>query len=183
MKILLILLFNLSLYAGNCVVPNILLETVKITENETSYPFFIRTNEISNIEKFYKIVNNFKYKVTKEKLLINCLDVENCTYIATNLIENRIIDIDLGIFQINYKSYPKKDIGSYFIEHQAYKNVCEVIEDKRRIAKKWDWEVLANYYSSTPELNYIYKIKLIKNYLKLEKEKKIRMNEISQLEQ
>ena len=41
---------------GQCIVPDILLKTVKITENEASYPFLISTNQSATLEKFKKIL-------------------------------------------------------------------------------------------------------------------------------
>lgn len=51
------LVFSLSAndYMDNCTVPNVLLKTVQITENETSNPYLIRTNQ--DINSFYNIIN------------------------------------------------------------------------------------------------------------------------------
>lgn len=165
-KIILFILFANSICLNaNCIVPNILLKTVQITENETSNPYLIRTNE--DVNTFYNIVNRFTYKKQEDKNVIDCLNKENCTYITNSLIENNITNIDLGLHQINYKSY-KYPAYTYFDKVQSSINACSIIEDKIKMNKnKWSWEVLASYHSITPHLNRKYKEKLIKNYIKL----------------
>lgn len=167
MKIFLIILFSLSLNAQNCIVPNILLETIKLTENETSHPYLIRTNDTTTLNKFYTIAERFKFNMTKDSMLIDCINNENCIDITNALIKNQITNLDLGLFQINYESYPY-NLHTYFDERLSYLGACEVVKEKIRISKnKWNWEVLASYHSKTPHLNKIYKEKLINNYIKL----------------
>lgn len=151
-------------YMQNCSVPNVLIKTVQITENERTYPYLIRTN--SEFEKFKNIIERFTYKNTDDKNVINCINEENCVAITNTLIENGIKNIDLGLHQINYYYYPKPTYR-YFDKLESFKSACEVIEDKIKYKKTWDWETLASYYSSTPSLNEMYKQKLIKNYIKL----------------
>ena len=166
MKILILLLFNLQMFAAKCIVPNIILETIKITENETLYPFWIRTNDIKKLNQFNEIIKNFQYKTTEDNMLIDCVNFDNCTKLTSALIKENITNLDLGLFQINYKSF-KYQIHSYFDEELANFTACKVIEEKIKITKNWSWETLATYHSLTPKLNKIYKEKLIKNYIKL----------------
>ncbi len=164
-KTFLILSLSANEYIGNCIVPNVLLKTVQITENKTSNPYLIRTNE--DINSFYNIVNRFTHKKQEDKNVIDCLNKENCTYITNSLIENNITNIDLGLHQINYKSY-KYEINSYFDKFESYINACTVIENKiGKNKNNWSWKKLAEYHSKTPALNEKYKQKLIDNYLKL----------------
>lgn len=152
-----------------CIVPDILLKTIKITENEASYPFLIRTNQSSTLEKFKKISKTLGGRNTKDTMVIDCINLQNCVNISTDLIRNNITNLDLGLFQINYDSF-KYPLFSYFDKNASYKNACKVIQEKIKINKdKWSWEVLASYHSMTPEYNKIYKKKLIKNYIKLSK--------------
>ncbi|MBL3518857.1 hypothetical protein H0A43_00015 [Arcobacter lanthieri] len=160
-----LLFFGVELFADICIVPNILLETIKITENERRYPFYIRTNE--KIEQFYNIANRFIYKKTKDKYVIDCLNKDNCSELTKTLIKNNITNLDLGLFQINYNSF-KYPLHSYFDIKKSYINACEIVEEKIKINKgRWNWEVLASYHSTTPKYNNIYKKKLINNYIKL----------------
>ena len=59
-----ILLTSFNYLNANCLVPNILIETIKITENERKYPFLIRTNETSTLKDFKDIASSFEYKKT-----------------------------------------------------------------------------------------------------------------------
>lgn len=167
-KIITIAILSLPLfsfdYMADCTVPNVLIKTVQLTENETTYPYLIRVN--SQFEKFKNIVERFTYKNTDDKNVINCINQDNCIAITNTLIENNVTNIDLGLHQINYYYYPKHTYR-YFDRIESFKSACEVIEDKIKYKKSWDWETLASYHSMTPHLNEIYKQKLIKNYIKL----------------
>ena len=162
-----LLLLQIELFANNCIVPNILLETIKITENERKYPFLIRTNETSTLKEFKNIANSFGYQKTKDSMVINCDNLENCTNISNALIKINITNLDLGLFQINYNNF-KYPLYTYFDKQKSYLNACEIVEEKIKMNKgKWNWEVLASYHSMTPKYNNIYKKKLINNYRKL----------------
>ncbi len=156
-------------YKYDCKVPDKLMQTIRLTENESANPYIIRTNDTQSLEKFHNISNKHQAKInTKDKQLINCQNVETCSAITKDLVLSGITNIDLGLYQINFDSYPRR-LETYFIEMYAYKNACNVVLDKVRISKKWDWETLASYNSATPVFNKIYKDKLIKNYIKLSK--------------
>lgn len=154
-----------------CPIPDILIETVMITENETMYPYFIRTNSKKTLDTFWKIVDTFPYKKTKENMVIDCLNKENCESITQSLVNNNINDIDLGLHQINYQSFPDKRLEMYFNPNLAYYKACAVVIEKIKIKKKWDWEVFAGYHSFTEKLNLEYKKKLIKNFIKIAKKR------------
>lgn len=171
MKAILSLLFisNLIYSKEVCIVPKILLETIQITENEKSYPYYIRTNQHSTIDKFYSIFEKYQFKKTKDKMLLDCLNVQNCITITQELISNKITNLDLGLFQVNYNSY-KFPINIYFDKQKSEKYACKIIQDKIKLNNgKWSWSVLASYHSMTPKYNKIYMKKLIKNYIKLNK--------------
>lgn len=167
-KIITIAILSLPLfsfdYMADCTVPNIVIKTVQLVENETSYPYLIRTN--SKFEKFKNIIERFTYKDTDDKNVINCINKENCIAITNTLIENDIKNIDLGLHQINYYYYPKATYR-YFDKLESFKSACEVIEDKIKYRKTWSWKTLADYYSRTAELNEEYQQKLIKKYIEL----------------
>ena len=117
---------------NKCIVPNILIETIKITENERKYPFLIRTNEISTLKDFKDIASSFEYKKTKDNMVIDCINLENCTNISNALIKNNITNIDLGLFQINYNSF-KYPLYSYFDGQKSYLNACKIVKEKIKI--------------------------------------------------
>lgn len=157
---------DINFKRDNCVIPDIALETILITENKKKYPFYIRTNSDSTLNVFNAIVNKFPHKKTKDKMVIDCLSEENCTVIAGILIKNKISNLDLGLFQVNYPSYPDK-FEKYFDVDLSYQKACSVIVDKINIKKKWDWDVFAGYHSFTKELNDIYEKKLKENFKSL----------------
>jgi hypothetical protein len=156
----------LPLDASSCRIPDILLETVRVTENAEGYPYYIRLNSKSDLETFSRLRPG-NVKATKDPHLFDCLSLGNCIQATELLIKNNIHNIDLGLFQVNYKSY-KFQLHSYFDKVLAKRNACAVIEDKIAINNnRWDWGVLASYHSLTPKHNQNYSHKLQKNYQKL----------------
>lgn len=163
-------------YKYGCPVPDILMQTLKLTENERKYPYLIRTNDIKNLNGFEKVIKKYPhtYENKNDKLVIDCHNEDNCVKISIDLIESGISNLDLGLFQINYDSFPF-NMYTYFNEQFGYRNACKVVLSKIKITKDWDWRTLAAYHSLTPKHNEKYKNKLITNYqylLKKEKEKK-----------
>ena len=112
-----------------CIVPKILLETVKITENELSYPYYIRTNSSITMKKFNEIIESFDHKKTKDTMLVDCLNSTNCINMANRLIENKITNLDLGLFQINYNSF-KYPMFSYFDKIYLMKTLVRYLKKK-----------------------------------------------------
>lgn len=153
-------------YKYDCKVPDKLMQAIRLTENESAYPYIIRTNDTDTLKKFHTIASKHSAKKTKDEKLVDCNDVDTCSSLTKDLVLNGITNIDLGLYQINFNSYPRR-LDSYFIEQHAYRNACGAVLDKVRNAKKWNWEVLASYNSATPYYNKIYKDKLIRNYMKL----------------
>ena len=177
-------------YKYGCPVPDILMQTIKLTENHKKNPYLIRTNDIDNLKRFEKIVKKYphSYPDKNDKLVIDCHNEDNCVKISIDLISSGISNIDLGLFQINYDSFPF-NMYTYFNEQFGYRNACKVVLSKIKITKDWDWRTLAAYHSLTPKHNEKYKNKLITNYqylLKKEKEKKenpINENVVSEIKE
>lgn len=161
-------------YKHGCPVPDILIETIKLTENESSHPYLIRTNDTKNLKKFQSIVNKYshEYPYKNDNLVIDCKSEDNCASITNDLIKSGITNIDLGLFQINYDSY-KYNLYSYFDEQLGYTNACKVVLSKLKMTKNWSWETLAAYHSLTPHLNKKYRDKLITNYKLLSNKKPV----------
>ena len=177
-------------YKYGCPVPDILMQTIKLTENDKKNPYLIRTNDIKNLNGFEKVIKKYPhtYENKNDKLVIDCHNEDNCVTIAIALIESGISNLDLGLFQINYDSFPF-NMYTYFNEQFGYRNACKVVLSKIKITKDWDWKTLAAYHSLTPKHNEKYKNKLITNYqylLKKEKEKKenpINENVVSEIKE
>ena len=160
-------------YKYGCPVPDILMQTLKLTENERKYPYLIRTNDIKNLNGFEKVIKKYphSYPYKNDKLVIDCHNEDNCVKISIDLIESGISNLDLGLFQINYDSFPF-NMYTYFNEQFGYRNACKVVLSKIKITKDWDWRTLAAYHSLTPKLNEQYQMKLLKNYNLLTQNKK-----------
>lgn len=152
-------------YKYGCPIPDILIQTIRLTENEKNYPYLIRTNDKKNLKTFENVIKKYphNYENKNDKLVIDCHNEDNCVSITIALIDSGISNLDLGLFQINYDSFPF-NIYTYFNEEFGYRNACKVVLSKIKITKNWDWRTLAAYYSLTPELNQFYQMKLIKNY-------------------
>lgn len=86
--------------------------------------------------------------------------------VAIDLINSGITNLDLGLFQINYNSFPE-NLYTYFNEQYGYRNACKAVISKIKITKDWNWKTLAAYHSLTPHLNLKYRNKLIENYKEL----------------
>ena len=160
-------------YKYGCPVPDILMQTIKLTENHKKNPYLIRTNDIKNLNGFEKVIKKYphSYPYKNDKLVIDCHNEDNCVKISIDLIESGISNLDLGLFQINYDSFPF-NMYTYFNEQFGYRNACKVVLSKIKITKDWDWRTLAAYHSLTPKLNEKYQMKLIKNYTLLTQNKK-----------
>lgn len=177
-------------YKYGCPVPDILMQTIKLTENDKKNPYLIRTNDIKNLNGFEKVIKKYphSYPYKNDKLVIDCHNEDNCVKISIDLISSGISNIDLGLFQINYDSFPF-NMYTYFNEQFGYRNACKVVLSKIKITKDWDWRTLAAYHSLTPKHNEKYKNKLITNYqylLKKEKGKKenpINENVVSEIKE
>jgi len=165
-------------YKYGCPVPDILMQTIKLTENHKKNPYLIRTNDTDNLKRFEKIVKKYphSYPDKNDKLVIDCHNEDNCVKISIDLISSGISNIDLGLFQINYDSFPF-NMYTYFNEQFGYRNACKVVLSKIKITKDWDWRTLAAYHSLTPKLNKQYQLKLMENYNFLVQKNKQQKNE------
>lgn len=167
-------------YKHGCKIPDDIIETIRRKENKNNHPFYIRTNDLETLDKFNRIVKKYKHNFPfkNDKKVIDCIDTNNCVSIATDLILNKIDNLDLGLFQINYQSFPY-NLNQYFISPYNYKIACEVLYEKIRITKKWDWKTIAAYYSLTPNLNKEYKDELQSIYQEIVLEKQNKRNIIN----
>jgi len=150
-------------YVKGCNIPYIIIETITYTENNSFYPYFIRTNNTKDLKQFKTIISKYKYKETNDPYLIDCLTYQNCIDISNDLIKNKELNLDLGLRQINYKTYPKK-VEDIFDVKKSFFISCNVLNDKINITNSWDWSVIASYHSLSAKQNEKYKQKLLKNY-------------------
>lgn len=152
---------NNIIYKEDCNIPNDILKTILLTENEKKYPYYIRFNSENDEKEFNNITSHFEHKKIS-RFLIDCKNKENCQDITYYLTVNGIQNIDLGFYQINYRFFPEQT-EIFFDKDKSYYKACEIIEEKIK-GRKWDWTSLASYHSRTPSLNKIYAKKLKTNY-------------------
>ena len=175
-KVLFLLLSTSYIFASNykfnCHVPHNIMEAIKLTENASRYPYYIRVNpskkmKITNrrIDIFNKVANNYEHKRVS-KYLLDCKNTRNCVNISNDLIQKGVRNLDLGLFQINYGQFPD-NLYKYFNHNEAYKKACSVLTEKIIYDGEWNWSVVADYHSRTPKLNRKYMKKVIRNYMKI----------------
>ena len=162
---------DLNYKKKGCPIPDIIVEAITRKENAPKYPFYIRTNSTKTFDEFTKIVNKFPHQKTKDKMVIKCLKKENCKNIANLLISKGITNLDLGLHQINYNSYPDKNLDMFFNPNLSYYKACYVLLEKMKMKKTWNWNVIAGYHSFSEELNKNYKKDLQEIFLEIAKER------------
>ena len=70
---------DITKYKYDCPVPDILMQTIKLTENKSEHPFLIRTNDVNNLEKFERVIKRLEhsYPYKKDKLIENYKELLN----------------------------------------------------------------------------------------------------------
>ncbi|WP_457748596.1 hypothetical protein [Sulfurimonas sp.] len=129
----------------------IIAKAERSTQRETGYSYLISFN---NKKDATKIKNELGSSIFLDNRTIDCRNKKLCIDITSYLIKNKIINLDLGAFQINYK-YHKMPIESYFSFKDSYYRACNIIEE---LIKKngYNWQTIARYHSATPKYNYAY---------------------------
>lgn len=132
-------------------------------KREVGYPFLISFNN----KKDVKTSNNVKILDNAEKLnsrSFDCYSKKNCSMILGELIENQIVNIDLGAFQLNYR-YWKKGMKNedFFDIEQSYIKACSILSNLID-RHGYSWDTIARYHSSTDKHKNKYLKSLITNY-------------------
>jgi hypothetical protein len=155
--ILSIWLLTISVFANNskCNVDSSLLKIIaeveKHNQKEVGYEYLISFNNKRDA-KFTK--NKIGKKIFLDKRTIDCKNKQLCKKITNFLIKQKITNLDLGAFQINYK-YHKMEIEDYFSFKKSYLKACGLLS---KLIKNYgySWRTIARYHSATPEYNYKY---------------------------
>jgi len=137
--------------------PALLFSIAKAESKNIFYPYIISINSKKDIKKLKKIGINLK-----KGRIINCYDKNTCINAVKLLIKAGITNIDLGVFQINYK-YHKLPLEDYFDIKKSAEYASRYIYKLARKFDKWNWKILAMYHSATPHLNEKY-IKRVNYY-------------------
>lgn len=167
LKILIVtyLISNNLLLAKECRLDYSILYLIAMNEKHKSrqvgYPYLISFNKKSDLIKAKKLhIDGFLDTRT-----IDCKNKQKCVKTTRTLIKNKMHNLDLGAFQINY-TYHKMSIEDYFDFQKEYKKSCEIAQnfiDPDNITFK----DIARYNSSTKNINERYAKNLQINYNKL----------------
>lgn len=121
------------------------------SKREVGYPYLISFNKGIVYEKY---IQHYKYQRLDSRS-IDCMNIDNCVSILNSLISQRVTNIDLGAFQLNYNSH-KIPQRKYFHLESSYEKACSILED---LVSRYgySWETIARYHSSTDEYNRNYR--------------------------
>lgn len=161
------MLLSSFIFANECSIDDKVM--FAIAENERSkykpigYPYLISLNNSSDKDKLGESLK--KYML--DGRTIDCKYSELCIKILDLLIKNKITNLDLGAYQINYIFY-KIPLNEYFDISKSYLKACKIV--KKHTKKDMSWKNIAKYHSGTPEFNKIYREKLMKNVKKYQLE-------------
>ncbi len=126
--------------------------TEKSLKRNVGYPYLISFNKKNNMNKISK-----KFKFIKlNNRTIDCLNQKNCINILRRLVKNKVFNLDLGAYQINYMYHKIKKINSYFSLKESYMQACNILN---KLIKKYgyNWKTIAKYHS----FNYLYQKKYL----------------------
>lgn len=103
-------------------------------------------------------------KFFKNNRTLDCVNENICVNILKQLVRINITNLDLGPYQINYKSHSTKlNPNDFFNLKNSYLYACNYVGDM--IDKYgYNWYAFASYHSQTPYYNKIYREKLKENY-------------------
>jgi len=125
-------------------------------------PYIISFNNKKDIKKAKKLGLKFKNKRS-----IYCETEKKCEKTLIFLLKHKISNLDLGVFQINYK-YHKMAKNEYFNFKKSKLKVKKILAN---LINKYgySWETIGRYHSSTKKLNKKYCLSLYKNIKKIKK--------------
>ena len=124
----------------------------KSQKRDAGYPFLISFNKKGDIKKVSKIFDYIKI----DNRTIDCLNKDNCVNIAKRLLKQKVFNLDLGAYQINYKFHKSQNLGQYFNLKDSYIKACNIL---KRLIKKYgySWKTIAKYHS----FNYFHQRKYL----------------------
>jgi hypothetical protein len=133
---------------------------------KVGYPYLISFNNLEDFKnKDIFLDNDFKYiNFKNNNRTIDCLNENNCVNILNRLVINKIINLDLGAFQINYR-WHKYNFENYFDLVRNYNDACKLIEyhvDRNKDIDIDNYSLIARYHSYTKEYNEKYALLLEK---------------------
>jgi len=157
MKLILSVLTFVSILFGNdtCDVDSSILKIIAEVERhnkrEIGYQYLISFNNKKDAKQIRKQLGK---DIFIDSRTIDCLNKKLCKKITTFLIEQKITNLDLGAFQINYR-FHKMKMEDYFIFEKSYFKACSLVSNLIKIYG-YNWRTIARYHSATPKYNYRY---------------------------
>jgi len=159
------LLLLSSLFAGEqkCLLKYSTMYIIAMNEKHkdkaVGYPYLISLNNKKDVIKAKEKYKNYFL----DNRTIDCINKEKCFQITKNLIADKITNLDLGAFQINYK-YHKIKIKDYFNLKKSYIASCKIASQYIKNKQKITFRDIAKYHSHTKKYNRLYADSLRKNY-------------------
>lgn len=152
-----ILLFPFLLFANSdkCNIDSSILKTIAQVERHqdknVGYQYLISFNNGKDAKLAKKQIGK---TIFLDSRTIDCKNKQLCTKITNYLINEKITNLDLGAFQINYK-FHKMKIENYFSFQKSYLKACSYLT---KLVKEYGytWRTIAMYHSATPKYNYNY---------------------------
>ena len=145
--------------------PSILVTIAKVEKNKkrkAGYPYLISFNNKSDAIFIRKKLGK---TIFLDQRTIDCKNKKLCKDITNFLVSQKITNLDLGPFQINYK-FHKFKIKKYFNISESYYIACNYIEDNVKKYGK-NWYAVAGYHSFSLTHNLEYQKNLKRNYQKI----------------
>jgi hypothetical protein len=147
----------------------IIIDTIKEVEGYKINGVFDEYIISINTKKDKKRVKELGFKLVNNRVL-KCFTEKYCVYTLNELIKNKITNLDIGSYQLNYTYYKMENLKDYFIEKKTRVLVENIIIG--RINKYgYNWYAIAGYHNLKKKYNEKYQ-KIFKSKMeKLMKER------------
>ena len=157
-------------YSNVCKIDNKIMYSIlkneAYSQKDVGYPYIISFNDVSD-QLMIKKTKLKQYMINPRNL--DCQNKEFCEKVLKALVKNNITNVDLGPYQIHYKSHYKTvPISTFFDLQKSYIFACNYVKTK---IKKYgfNWYAIASYHSETPKYNAKYQISLKEHYRSLKR--------------
>jgi len=155
---------------SDCLVPEPILDAIMSVERSmdrrVGYPYIIRINRKKDIRKAHRILKNYNYVVTKrDEAVIDCKNTRNCARITRQLVENKIRNIDMGAYGLNYvyREGWNYNLRVFYVNKRASLVTCKYLHELNN-EFGWSWRTIGNYHNRHKRRNDLY-VKKLKEYV------------------
>ena len=168
-KLILMLVFGISLcVAEECKLSHesmlLIAKVEKHPKRKLGYPYLISFNKEKDAIRAQKKYKQLFIPNRGVDRTIDCQNEEMCRMILADLIKDKITNLDLGAFQINYIYHKMKDY-EYFRVAESYEYACSYAQS---FVSKYGstFKALAMYHSKTPKHRNKYAKRMYDEYKK-----------------